>query len=367
MIILGVWDGTPSSAALIVDGKIVFAVSEERLSRAKNAYGFPEKSIMHILNKTGYEVSDIDEVAMSTASLSPTYFYTSRNAKFSIKDYWKEQKEYWYKKFYKGKDSSGMWKARKKHLAETLGIDEKKVSLHDHHTCHACYGYLMSPYRDEESLIFTMDGNGDNTNGTISKAKSGEELTFISRSSNFNLGRIYRYATLLLGMRPADHEYKVMGLAAYNSEKYGREAYEIYRDTLQVDGLNFKYKNEIKDHFFYFEEKLKGQRFDAIAYGVQRFTEEILTTWIKNGIEYTGIKNIIMSGGVAQNIKANKCISELKNLNQLFVPPGPGDESICIGAAWLQFLKKGGNIKDIPTQTNAYFGPSYKNDGEHYG
>ena len=77
MIILGVWDGTPSSAALIVDGKILFAISEERLSRSKNAYGFPEKSIEMILSKTGYKISDIDEVAMSTASLSPTYFYTS--------------------------------------------------------------------------------------------------------------------------------------------------------------------------------------------------------------------------------------------------------------------------------------------------
>lgn len=390
MNILGVWDGTPSSAALIVDGKILMAVSEERLSRSKNAYGFPKNSIEIILKKTGYKLKDIDEVAMSTASLSPTYFYTSRNATFSIKDYWKEQKEYWYKKFYEKKDpkyleifkdkinyndfpydrnlikdekdSSGMWAARKKHLSETLGIDEKKISLHDHHTCHACYGYLMSPYREKESLIFTMDGNGDNTNGTISKAKAGEELTFISRSSNFNLGRIYRYATLLLGMRPADHEYKVMGLAAYNSEKYGRESYEIYKDTLQVDGLTFKYKNKVKDHFFYFKEKLEGQRFDSIAYGLQRFTEEILTTWIKNGIEHTGIKNIIMSGGVAQNIKANKCISELHNLNQLFIPPGPGDESICIGAAWLQFLKKGGVIKDIPLQTNGYLGPSFTSD-----
>ena len=67
-----------------------------------------------------------------------------------------------------------------------------------------------------------------------------------------------------------------------------------------------------------------------------------------------------MSGGVAQNIKANKCIAELDDLNQLFIPPGPGDESICIGAAWLQFIKKGGEIKDIPIQTNAYFGLSYK-------
>lgn len=390
MIILGVWDGTPSSAALIVNGEIKFAVSEERLNRSKNAYGYPEKSIECILKKTGYKIEDIDEVAMSTSSLSPTYFYTSRNSRFSIKDYWKEQNEYWYKKFYKGedpkyleifkekidyknfpydenlieneKDANGMWKARKKHLSETLGINPNKISLHDHHTCHACYGYLMSPYRNRESLIFTMDGNGDNTNGTISYADFGKELSFISRSSNFNLGRIYRYATLLLGMRPADHEYKVMGLAAYNSERYGKEAYEIYKETLQVDGLKFKYKKQIKDHFFYFKNKLEGQRFDSIAYGLQRFTEEILTTWISNGIKHSGIKNVIMSGGVAQNIKANKCISELSSLDQLFVPPGPGDESICIGAAWLQFLKRGGKIRDIPLYTNAYFGPSYKLD-----
>ena len=90
MIILGVWDGTPSSAALIVNGEIKFAISEERLTRSKNAYGFPKRSIECIFKKTGYKITDIDEVAMSAASLSPTYFYTSRNTKFSVKDYWKE-------------------------------------------------------------------------------------------------------------------------------------------------------------------------------------------------------------------------------------------------------------------------------------
>lgn len=388
MIILGVWDGTPSSAALIIDGKVICALSEERLSRKKNAYGFPANAIQKILSENDIKASEIDEVAMSTASLSPTYFYTSRNATFSIGDYWKEQKEYWYRKFYLGedpkyleifkskinlnefpydeslikdeKDSLGMMRARKKYVSEVLNISEEIISIHDHHTCHACYGYFMSPYREKESIIFTMDGNGDNTNGTISVAKPGEIFKFISRSSNFNLGRIYRYITLLLGMRPADHEYKVMGLAAYNSEKYGKDAFEKFKETLQVDGLTFKYKNKIKDHFFYFKDKLEGQRFDAIAYGVQRFAEELLTEWINNGIKHTGIGNVIMSGGVSQNIKANKCISELNNLNQLFVPPGPGDESICIGAAWLQFLKKGGKIKDIPLHTNAYFGNSFK-------
>ena len=131
-----------------------------------------------------------------------------------------------------------------------------------------------------------MDGNGDNTNGTISKASPGKMFNFISRSSNFNLGRIYRYITLLLGMKPADHEYKVMGLAAYNNEKYGGSAYEKFKETLTVNGLTFKYKKQIKDHFFYFKEKLEGQRFDAIAYGVQKFAEDLLTTWIKNGINH---------------------------------------------------------------------------------
>ena len=71
--------------------------------------------------------------------------------------------------------------------------------------------------------ILTVDGGGDNCNASVSIAKKNKSLEEISRSSNCNIGRMYRYATLILGMRPADHEYKLMGLAAYNSEKYGKD------------------------------------------------------------------------------------------------------------------------------------------------
>ena len=47
-----------------------------------------------------------------------------------------------------------------------------------------------------------------------------------------------------------------------------------------------------------------------------------------------------MSGGVAQNIKANKLIAELDGVSQVFIPPGPGDESISIGAAYLELVKQ---------------------------
>ena len=100
-------------------------------------------------------------------------------------------------------------------------------------------------------LIYTMDGFGDGANGTVSIAFPGKKVEEISRSSNCNIGRIYRYATLLLGMKPAEHEYKLMGLAAYNSDKYGNDAYKVYADTLKVDGLKFSYKHQPQDHFLF--------------------------------------------------------------------------------------------------------------------
>lgn len=390
MIILGIHDGHNASAALIVDGKLICAIGEERLSRDKHQYGYPAKAIETVLKFGNISSSDIDRVAMATPTLPPAYFYTQRNSTFSINDYWKEQREYWYPKLFENKDPKyldifshkvnkdnfpydeslikdekdheGMLQARLKHLTETLNIGKEIVSVHDHHESHAYYGYISSPYRNDNSLVYTMDGGGDNANGTVSIGEAGEPLNEISRSSNCNIGRMYRYATLLLGMRPADHEYKLMGLAAYNSEKYGKNAYDVYAETLQVDGLGFKYENQIKDHFWYFKEKLEGQRFDAVAYGIQKRCEVLLTEWISNGIKETGIGNIVMSGGVAQNIKANKLIAELDGVNQVFIPPGPGDESISIGAAFLELVKNGMQVSDINSPSDGYFGPSHSED-----
>ena len=390
MIILGIHDGHNASASLIVDGRLVCALAEERLSRGKHHYGYPDRAIQTVLETAGITTKDIDRISMSTKTLPPAYFYTRRNSTFSIKDYWKEQIEYWYPKLYEGKnpkyteifadridlkyfpydesfikdemDHEGMWHARSDHLCKALNISEDVISVYDHHDCHAYYGYITCPNRDQPVLLYTMDGGGDNTNGTVSIGESGEPLKEISRSSNCNIGRMYRYATLLLGMRPADHEYKLMGLAAYNSEKYGNDAYNIYAETLQVDGLGFKYNKEIKDHFFYFKDKLEGQRFDAVAYGIQKRCEVLLTEWISNGVNETGIGNIVLSGGVAQNIKANKLIAELDRVNQLFIPPGPGDESISIGAAYLELIKQGESVDKIEAPSHGYFGPGHDDD-----
>lgn len=390
MAILGIHDGHNASAAIVADGKLISAASEERFSREKHHYGFPLNAIKAVLKDSGITMKNISQVAMATKTLPPIYFYTRRNSTFSISDYWKEQTNYWYPKLYDGAepkyleifkhhvnkvnfpydksfishetDHEGMWRARLKYLCQTLKIDEDMVSVHDHHTCHAYYGYLTcEESKIDDVLVYSMDGGGDGLNGTVSIGKKGKPLNFISKSSNCNIGRIYRYITLLLGMRPADHEYKLMGLAAYNNMENSKKAYEVFKETLQVDGLGFKYKVNVKDHFFYFKERLEGLRFDAIAYGVQKRTEELLCEWVLNGIKKTGIKKIIMSGGVAQNIKANKIISEQDEVESLFVPPGPGDESISIGAAYCSLVETEG-LKNIQPIKNAYFGISFKKE-----
>ena len=93
--------------------------------------------------------------------------------------------------------------------------------------------------------------------------------------------------TLLLGMRPSDHEFKVMGLAAYNTQKHADFAYQVFKETLKVDGLGFGYKIKPKDHFFYFKEKLEGERFDSIAFGLQKRTEELICNWVSNAMVTT--------------------------------------------------------------------------------
>jgi len=388
VIILGVHDGHNSNAAIFVNGSLVAAIAEERLSRQKNAYGFPEKAIAECLRMAGIAGRDLDRVALSTLRLPPMYFLTQRNAEHSIEDYWKEQRDYWYPRLYEGKkpsytelfrdridlekfpydqtlirdesDVDGMREARVRHLSHHLGIPTGRISVYDHHTCHAHFGYFAAPYRDRPVLVLTADGSGDGTNATVSIVKPGSPWQEISRSSNCNIGRMYRYATLLLGMRPAEHEFKVMGLAAYVDGRHADKAYQVYADTLQVEGLGFSYRHEPKDHFFHFKERLEGQRFDSIAYAIQRRTEELLVEWVGNAVRQTGIGDVVFTGGVAQNIKANQLIWALDGVKTLHVAPGSGDESLAIGAICRLMIEESGSTPDsLSVMPHAYLGMHY--------
>lgn len=387
MIILGINDGHHASAALMVDGVLVSAAAEERFTRRKGEHGFPRHAIKACLDIAGVDSVDIARVSIATLDLPPIYFMVRRDSDFTVADYWREQNQYWYPVIYEKQkiayldifkdkidpdnfvydrsflrddhDVEGMRKARSAYASRFLGVSEENINFCDHHACHAYYGLLVSPARNREHLVYTADGWGDGCNGSVWKGSFDNGLTLIKRTANCHIGRMYRYMTLLLGMKPAEHEYKVMGLAPYGNPRYAEAAYQVFSETLQVDGLDFRYNVEPKDNFFHFKKRLEGQRFDSIAAAIQTRTEELVSGWIANGIRRTGICDIIYSGGVAQNIKANKRTSEMAEVNSIFVPPGPHDESLSIGAAYMEHFRLGLPVAKSDPFPNAYLGTSY--------
>ena len=386
MIILGINDGHHCGACLFINKELKFALSEERLTRKKNEYGFPKKAINYCLNILGKR--KIDYVAVGTKSLPPKYFAVKRNNTFSVDDYLKEQNDYWFKKIYKKEkvkylkifknkiikqnhqyydlsnidedDSSEMRRRRIEGISSFTKVNKKNIFFIDHHECHAFFGLYCSGRFNKNCLIVTSDGGGDNTNGSV-WINNKDSIENVYRTNICNIGRMYRYITLLLGFKPTEHEYKVMGLAGYANDKvnYYDKVKSIFYETLNVKNGEFYYKIKPRDNYFYFKEKLAGSRFDTISFGVQNNTERLFVTWFNQLLKKYKLKDFVFSGGVAQNIKATKKIAENLPINSLFVPPGPGDESIPIGAC-ISLIKKMKSKKIYNNFFNPYTGTGYK-------
>ena len=65
MIILGINAyHANSSAAIVVDGRLLAAVEEERLNRVKYAAGLPARAIQYCLDQAGAKLSEVDHIAV---------------------------------------------------------------------------------------------------------------------------------------------------------------------------------------------------------------------------------------------------------------------------------------------------------------
>jgi len=403
-IILGInWEQN-STAALMINGEIVSCVSEERFSRVKNDERYPKKAIDWILYENNIKKKDITQVCSASKAWAPSYSLVRQYTKFSIKDHIKEQNEIWFNRIYKNKKVSHLkvfkkkidvnqypgkkfWKKIIKKVARTtdhasnknitkfgqkirsaiikkhLGVSDKKIKFIDHSTAHAAYAFF-SKRKKRSSLVITLDAFGDFINYTASKFVINKNQIIykrFSKGSNFIIGRLYRYVTLILGLKPNEHEYKVMGLAPYCKKEYYTSVEKIFKSFQDVKGLHFRYKKKPKDLYFDVKKQLDGHRFDAISGGLQAFSEYLIVKWIKNCIKKSKIKNICFAGGVAMNVKANLLISSIeKNLN-LFVPPSPDDSSQGMGACYAFYLLNKKNLKILKPLKNAYMGPKPEN------
>ncbi|MFH1521959.1 MAG: carbamoyltransferase C-terminal domain-containing protein [archaeon] len=377
MYIIGINQGHNATACLLKDGKVMNCVSEERFSRIKNHCGIPRKSIKWILEASGISLKDVDYFVLDNA-------YPIRDAGFSqpeairnsfihktklnkIKTLLANKMPVLYPKLY---DAIAKVKSPKKKFREILirevskklDVSREKILLLNHHLLHAFSTCFNLPI-DEKTLIFTLDGEGSDLSATVN-VWDGKKLKIISQSSKYDsIGYLYSLVTLFLGMKPLEHEFKVMGLAPYAKKNYSEEAYQKLRKLFYIDDhlvIHCKYPAMFLD--YYLNREMRFMRFDNIASGVQKIVEELTTEWVKRAIKKTGIRNIALSGGVFMNVKANQKLYELSQVKKMFVMPSCGDESNPIGACfygyWKYCKEKRILFNPIPLM-DLYLGPEY--------
>jgi len=400
MKVLAVTLGKTSGCSVLVDDEIKFATSEERFSRLKSDESYPKRSIDEALKFCKIKPTDLDKVIISSIRVAFIPPLIREYSKFSVNDHLRMMQDYWYPKLVQNKSIRmiDLWRDRidlkrypldqqfvsdldfntiehplnqesyfkisnffKKAISQHLGIEQEKIIHTEHDTCHAAYAFYGSPIREDNTLIFTADGRGDDLSGSISIYDAKNQTIKKVKEyhhSIFQLGRLYRYTTLLLRMIPNEHEYKVMGLAPYYTGKMIKKVEEVYNQMLKINGLEFEFNPKIKDIYHYLKENLNDFRFDHIATGIQSFTEKILVKWFTNGLNEYNSNSAVFSGGVALNIKANLMISKIDRLKKFFVCGGAGDETLPIGACFHfaeqnKILSK--PIKDLYLGTNASY------------
>jgi carbamoyltransferase len=254
----------------------------------------------------------------------------------------------------------------RKRAAVKFGFAPERVHFLDHHTAHAAGAYYAWGKFDEPILVLTNDGAGDGLCATVSIGEGGRLRRIAAVPESESIGNIYAMITFLMGMVPLEHEYKLMGMAPYASEKSTQQVCELFRKLVEFradDPLVWERRNGCPETYYsydFFRKMLELKRFDAVCGGLQRFTEEMLSGWTRRAILKTGIRKLALSGGVFMNVKANKVILEMPEVEDLFVLPSCGDESSALAAAWWyraqRELENGGGPGVVPLR-DLYLGP----------
>lgn len=387
--VLSIFMGHEANASIMKNGELVASASEERFNKKKCYVGYPRKAIDFCIRFSKLSPKNLDEIVIVSKKLNIDQIIVKRNSSFSIKDFLREQEEYWYpiiyenkqrdylevfkdkiikdrdfnfSKFLRNRKNLNKFKAFNEICLETiinhLRVKRDKIYHIDHEKGHQFYGLYAAPEKfRKKCLVLTNEGMGDYSNLTVSKVKNGMLQEIFSTKKN-RIGTLYKMITLLLGMKVSQHEYKVMGLAPYASEYEINKAYKVaFKNLFKVKGYGIFLKKKPKDFFFHFKKKLADCRFDGIAGALQKTVEETLVEWIKSCIKKSKVNSVILSGGVAQNIKAAIPISNIKGLKSFHLNPSSGDSTLSIGGCYYASnLRKDLKIKNL---NNIYLGPSY--------
>lgn len=331
--VLGLNIGHDGGCSLCINGEIVCSMQEERLNRMKNSYGWLN-SLKFCLENANLKLEDIDLVVFSDYN----------------------------DKVIDGFDGG----------LSLFGFPKEKCVKADHHLSHASSTFFTSGF--EESLIYILDGRGNNNTTESIYVGKGTKIKKISgnNSGNYMRGFIaaYQAFTSYFGWHQ-DEAGKTMGLAPYgNPDRYSE--YKIFEET--QDGW---YINKLENNTALGLEKFckensitvppkfstKSMEYADMAAWIQKEFEDVSLKIIKRIQQETGIKNLCMAGGGALNSVINTKILNNTDIENLFIFPASGDSGQSIGNALYGYYILGENERNLDyIWKNDYRKVAYTND-----
>src|SRR6058998_99075 len=350
-----------SAAAVLSDGVLVAAAEEERFTRKKHDYEFPQHAIDFCLRAGGLAAGDLDYVAF----FEKPFVKLERLLLSTMQTFPRSHKLF--------REAMITWLGDKlwvKHLIQKrLGIPASKVLFSEHHLSHAASAFFCSPF--EEAAILTVDGVGEWTTASMGLGKGTDVKILREIGFPHSLGLLYSAFTAFLGFEVNEGEYKVMGMAPYGQPRYvdkvwklievSRDgsfgldmdyfAYHYSRDTAysqkfidlfgtpRKPGINFFTASSGYPSYFgpkpgnYGDLVRENEHYADVAASIQKVTEEVMLKMVRAIHEGTGLKRLCLAGGVALNSVANGRIIRETPIEELYIQPAAGDSGGALGAA----------------------------------
>lgn len=346
-----------SSACIVRDGELLFAVAEERISRLKHDSRFPQLAIQACLEFAGVGAEQLDEVCFGWQTAGPVY-------RHDLKLYTLGQWPITYLNVLNStRHFVSMWHQQSggRRFVQRFGAPKVRQRFVDHHLSHAISAYAYSGF--EESAVVVMDGRGAWEATSIWRGVNGRLDHVLTIPFPDSLGLFYSAFTEYLGFQANSDEWKVMGLAPYGEPGLKLDAfidvagrpYRVHAKRLPLNGRASTAPSLAAPREPESEIDVSHKN---IAFAVQDACEKAMISVVRMAIDKTRCRNLCLAGGVALNSKANGKIAASGMVDRIFVQPAASDDGVALGAALAPYLDSGGRLPN-KAMRHAYLGPAF--------
>lgn len=351
--------GHDSAACLLVDGKVVAAIEEERFSRIRHAPGAtPIEAVKYCLSEGGLKLSDLDGIGIGWNGIER---YKIRHLSVPHKDNVLEA-------FF----PSNIFGCLDSKLRQ-------KTQFLDHHLCHAYSAIWSWPNYGENCAVLVIDGQGDYASGAEMLWKDGSLKLLLEHPAEHSIGYMFEACCSYVGFN-YHHAGKLMALAAFGSAEELRPMY-VEEDKIVIPFKNIQFGQDIYPHeakeivdrhwLPWFQNSSHNTLCEKVEFGdlgfkpehlraaaaTQAALEEVVEFYLKRLKRLTGLSNVCIAGGVALNCVNNRRILESSIFEQISFVPAANDAGTALGAALFLAHQAGDNIA-VPKMP--YWGTSFE-------